>query len=494
MVALDENDVERMRTLDWTIDAQTKTEVAFSFLTTTGFKIRKRFVLPTGDDRYDLDLLVTVERTGTPPAKDEKTVALRLLGVSGHVHEPSPQSIAQSPIQAVRLVLDTEDEPSYQDWNFPTYELTPRGQTSRAFRLTGTRSQYFASVLWSEGGPRAPAVKRVWVDGGDARRRNYAEATERLKDFYRTQRNREPNGTELLGGRVADAALNFQRAWVEFDAPLSAAGTEPLPSTFHVFSGPLSRRVLAQDRYEPLHDLITYPVAPDLVARFLLWVFDRFRDLTGSAGIAIILMTLFVRFSMMPLSVRNQLSMRRHGRKISKIKPKLEALKVKHAKDPRKFREEQVALFKEHGIGFPLGCFMLLFQIPIFMALFSSLRIEYGVRHEAFLWIHDLAGPDRLIPFGKAIFSFPPGGLWSLNILPLLYMGLSIWQQRLMPKPMDEQQAQQMKTAKWMSIIFPVLLYNYTAALALYMVISTTIAILESRIVRAKDAHDAATM
>ena len=71
-------------------------------------------------------------------------------------------------------------------------------------------------------------------------------------------------------------------------------------------------------------------------------------------------------------------------------------------------------------------------------------------------------------------------------------MGLAIYQQRLMPKPSDEQQAQQMKMAKWMAIIFPVLLYNYTAALALYMCCSSIIAIIESRIVRTKDAHDIA--
>ncbi len=48
---------------------------------------------------------------------------------------------------------------------------------------------------------------------------------------------------------------------------------------------------------------------------------------------------------------------------------------------------------------------------------------------------------------------------------------LSIWQQRMMPKPADEQQAQQMRMMKWMPIIFAVILYNYTAALALYMVL-----------------------
>jgi membrane protein insertase Oxa1/YidC/SpoIIIJ len=41
-----------------------------------------------------------------------------------------------------------------------------------------------------------------------------------------------------------------------------------------------------------------------------------------------------------------------------------------------------------------------------------------------------------------------------------------------------------------MSIIFPVLLYNYTGALALYMCVSSLVAVIESRIVRARDRHN----
>ena len=78
----------------------------------------------------------------------------------------------------------------------------------------------------------------------------------------------------------------------------------------------------------------------------------------------------------------------------------------------------------------------------------------------------------------------------SLNILPLVMVVLSILHTRNMPKPADDQQAQQMKMMKWMPIIFAVILYNYTAALAMYMVLSSTVAIIESKIVRAKDDHD----
>ena len=103
------------------------------------------------------------------------------------------------------------------------------------------------------------------------------------------------------------------------------------------------------------------------------------------------------------------------------------------------------------------------------------------------LWIDDLAGPDMLIPFSSRVLDL--GFFWveGINLLPILMVGLSILHTRSMPKPADEQQAQQMKMMKWMPIIFAFILYNYTAALAIYMVFSSAFAIIESKIVRAKD-------
>jgi len=135
---------------------------------------------------------------------------------------------------------------------------------------------------------------------------------------------------------------------------------------------------------------------------------------------------------------------------------------------------------------------MMLVQIPIFFALFSSLRVEYSIRGAEFLWIADLSGPDKLIDFGSRIIDLGIFYMDAINILPLLMVVLSILHTRNMPKPADEQQAQQMKMMKWLPIMFAVILYNYTAALAIYMVLSSAVAIIESKIVRAKDEEDEA--
>jgi len=488
-VTLDEKDTEQMRTTDWTVVSEGPYEVTFAFLTTNDLRVVKTFRFPDADGRYDVELAVSIERLGPPPPKAE-AIPVRILGVAGLAREPSNHTSIEEQNRLVLQVLGEHDDPAEGEWHLAEYRLNPVQAQSRGFRLMGIRSHYFVAAIYADGGPKAPNVTRAWGDGGDASGRDWRGAMARLAALFES-RGRPVAGDARLGERIEVVAQHFQRAWVEAEVTPGAPGGPATPATFRVYVGPLSRAAFATDRYATLHPLITYPFAFDFLARILLWIYDLFHRLTTSAGLAVILMTLVVRGGLMPLSIRNQLSMRSHGRKVSKLKPKLDALKKRFPNDPRRFREEQVKLMREHGVGFPFGCVMMLLQIPIFMALFGSLRVEYALRHEAFGWITDLSGPDRLLDFGLSkplsLLGIPPGGIRGLNVLPILYMALSIFQQRLMPKPQDPQQAQQMKTARWMSIIFPVLLYNYTAALALYMVVSTIIAILESRVVRAKD-------
>lgn len=493
MVALDEADTERMRTLDWTLVGKTDASATFSFLTRSGLRVVKTVTLPSEPDRFDVKIDVAVEPAPGATAAPPEKVAMRLLAVSGVIEEPSNDTAmrargGEAGVQPVAHVVDSTDEPVYQDWRVRRIELDSVQRETRAFRLAGVATSYFLAAVWSSGGKDAPAVRATWVDGGDGHLRDKEGAYERLLGWYRAQ-GRDPTTDRTLAPRAKHAAWYFHRAWVEFDAPLPGAAKPAAASTFQVYVGPLARRVLTKEPYEAsLGGLITYPAAPDALARFLLFVYDLWKGLTGSAGLAIILMTICVRGGLMPLSIRNQLSMRRHGRKLAKVKPKLDAIRQRYAANPRKLREEQAKIMREAGIGFPMGCLMLFLQIPIFFSLFSSLRVEFDIRHAAFGWISDLSGPDRLVGFGTAVVPwFPPGGLHGINLLPIFYIALTIWQQRLMPPAQDEQQAQQMRMAKWMSIIFSVLLYNYTAALALYMCVSSLVALIESRIVRARD-------
>src|SRR5262249_10455411 len=139
------------------------------------------------------------------------------------------------------------------------------------------------------------------------------------------------------------------------------------------------------------------------------------------------------------------------------------------------------------------GCLPMFIQMPIWVALYTTLNTSIELRHEPFiLWMRDLAAPDALVTFASPIniplVSFITGPISSLNILPLV-MGLTMYlQQKLTPrltrpdtppppeKPSPdgkpsaaEQLRQQQKMMNFMSVFFSLMFYNLPCGLNLYI-------------------------
>ncbi len=481
----------RQPALQWTRDeaaeaATPEHDVIFTFQTAAGLIWRKQWLLVSGTNRYDIVLRLSVAAApGATAAPAE--AACKLLAVSGHLREHTRGAFVTPNAMVYRLSDSADASDRHQD-GLPLIELATKGVSQAKLRMLASRSSYFLTSYYGTGAANEPVIDHAWATGEQASLR--PEMEEALARFYKTERGVDiaEDAHRDVKKRVAVGVQQMFHAWMALRVPVGA----PQPVELKFYVGPLDRKVLAQDAYAALDPVISYPNAPDFVAKILMWIYDFWRSLFGSAGLAVILMTVCVRGAMMPISVRNQLSMRKYGRKVAKLKPKVKELQKRHANNPKKLREEQMKLYKQHGVGFPTGCLMMLIQIPVFFALFSALRVEYTIRGEHFLWIKDLSGPDRLVDFGRTVLNL--GFFWveSINLLPLLMVTLSILHTRNMPKPADDQQAQQMKMMKWLPIIFAVILYNYTAALAIYMVLSSTVAIIESKIVRSKDDEDQA--
>ncbi len=472
------------RLLHWTRDeareaATPEPDVVFTFATPDGLRYGKRWQLAAGAGRYDLTLDLWVEGPGTPPREG---VEVKLLAASGQIREHVEGAFA-APSGVIHRTSASRDISDPQPYGTAVVDLGIEGVYPPRLRTLGSRSAYFMAVLFHPAEAAEVDVVRYWSTGEQGNLRPRYERA--LNEWFVEHEQRDLRTDARLRQRITEAVAQLTHAWAVLRLPVKGpeAGVR-----LGFYVGPVDRATLrAADAYEELRPVLTYPNAADWVGDILLWIYDFWRNLWGSAGVAIILMTLVVRGGLMPLSVRNQLSMRAYGRKISRLKPKVKALQEKFGSNPRRLREEQMKLYREHGVGFPSGCLMMLIQIPIFFALFSCLRMEYTIRGASFLWIDDLSGPDKLIEFGTRL---DLGLLYveSLNILPLLMVALSIWHMRQMPPPADDQQAQQQKMMKWLPIIFAVILYNYTAALSLYMVLSSAVAILESRIVKLRDA------
>jgi YidC/Oxa1 family membrane protein insertase len=102
-----------------------------------------------------------------------------------------------------------------------------------------------------------------------------------------------------------------------------------------------------------------------------------FYSVVGNYGIAIILFTLAIRLVLVPLGIKQIKSMR----EMQAIQPKLKALQQKYKGNRQRLQEEQMKLYREHGVNPFMGCLPLLAQFPVLIALFAVLQFPKGMTH-----------------------------------------------------------------------------------------------------------------
>jgi YidC/Oxa1 family membrane protein insertase len=153
----------------------------------------------------------------------------------------------------------------------------------------------------------------------------------------------------------------------------------------------------------------------------------------------------------------------------------MDALKEKYKDDQQKYTQKQMELWKKHGVNPMSGCWPMLLQMPVFMGFFTMIRSAIELRGAHFLWVTDLSKPDTLFMI--------PGLNFPFNLLPLLMGGAMLWQSHLTP-PSPGMDASQQKLMRYMPLMFLVFLYKYSGGLALYMTISTSLSVLQTKLTK----------
>lgn len=203
-------------------------------------------------------------------------------------------------------------------------------------------------------------------------------------------------------------------------------------------------------------------------------------------GVVIIILVFVVRLLLHPLTKKGQVSMSR----MTKLAPKVEQLKKKYAGDKAELNKQIMALYRQQGASPFSGMLPMLVQMPIWIALYSSIYASVSLRGAAFLpfWITDLSAPDALFRF-TAVNIPLFGKIESFNLLPIL-MGIAFFlQQKLMPQKSaaatNPQMAQQQKMMMvMMPVLFPLMLYKAPSGLNLYIMSSVFAGVVEQYFIR----------
>ncbi len=171
-------------------------------------------------------------------------------------------------------------------------------------------------------------------------------------------------------------------------------------------------------------------------------------------GVAIILITLFIRTLLFPLQFKSFKSMK----KMQKLQPELAKLKEKHADDPQKMQRATMELFKKNGANPMGGCLPLLLQMPVFFAFYQVLFNSVELLNAPFIfWIKDLSAKD---PY---------------YVLPVL-MGIAMFFQTKL-NPSTTADPMQKKMMMFMPLIFTFFMKDLPAGLNLYIFVSTVFGI-----------------
>lgn len=186
----------------------------------------------------------------------------------------------------------------------------------------------------------------------------------------------------------------------------------------------------------------------DWLAGPILLFLNKLYDWCRNWGLAIILLTFFIRICLLPINIRSYKSMK----VMQKIQPQIKELREKHKKDPKTMNIEVMALMKKHKANPLGGCLPLFIQFPVFFALYRVLAESIELYQSPFvLWIKDLSLKD---PY---------------YVLPVLGGLVLFIQQKITPMNLPKEQAR-LLTA--MPLLFSVFMLGLPSGLTLYIFVS----------------------
>ena len=217
-----------------------------------------------------------------------------------------------------------------------------------------------------------------------------------------------------------------------------------------------------------------------VLAKPCVWIMNKLYSVIPNYGIAIIILTIFIKIVLWPLGSKSYKSMS----EMKKIQPLMKEIREKYKNDKKKMNEEVMSLYRTYKINPLGGCLPMVVQLPVFFALYRMLYQAIELRHAPFfLWIDDLSAPDRLLHFGFSIpFMEPPYGIPVLTII----MGATMLLQQKMSPPMGD--PTQAKMMMFMPLIFTVIFINFSSGLVLYWLVNNVLSISQQYYIQKKFA------
>tara|TARA_R110001599_G_scaffold64023_4_gene179614 strand:+ start:305869 stop:307560 length:1692 start_codon:yes stop_codon:yes gene_type:complete len=231
-----------------------------------------------------------------------------------------------------------------------------------------------------------------------------------------------------------------------------------------LYAGPQESTRL--DEVAPGFDLVKDYGLLTVIGKPIFWLMTQIHQMLGNWGWTIIVLTIVIKLVFFPLSAAGYRSMAR----MKLVSPKMTDIRARHKGDPQKMNAAMMELYKTEKINPIGGCFPMLVQIPVFLALYYVLQASIEIRGAPWIgWIHNLAAPDPYF------------------ILPVLMAVSMFVQTKLNPTPPDPIQA---KIMMFMPIAFSIMFFFFPSGLVLYWVTNNILSIAQQWVITNKLTND----
>jgi YidC/Oxa1 family membrane protein insertase len=234
--------------------------------------------------------------------------------------------------------------------------------------------------------------------------------------------------------------------------------TQAVESRF--FVGPQEEKVL--ESLAPGLELVKDYGWLTILAKPLYWLLDQLHRFLGNWGWSIVALVFLLKVAFYWLNAKAYASMA----KMKAINPRIMEMRERLKDNPQQMQQEMMRIYREEKVNPMGGCFPIMIQIPVFIALYWVLLSSVEMRNAPWiLWIKDLSAPD---PF---------------FIMPLLMTLTTLLQTALNPQPPDPMQAKLM----WlMPLIFSVMFFFFPAGLVLYWLTNNILSIAQQWVINTR--------
>jgi YidC/Oxa1 family membrane protein insertase len=226
------------------------------------------------------------------------------------------------------------------------------------------------------------------------------------------------------------------------------------------FAGPQEEKML--EALTPGLELVKDYGWLTILAKPLYWLLDKLESFIGNWGWSIMALVLLLKAAFYWLNAKAYASMA----KMKAINPKVTEMRERLKDNPQQMQQEMMRIYREEKVNPMGGCFPIMIQIPVFIALYNVLLSSVEMRNAPWaMWITDLSSLDPYF------------------ILPLVMTLTTILQTALNPAPPDPMQAKMM----WfMPLAFSVMFFFFPAGLVLYWITNNVLSIAQQWIINTR--------